>query len=107
MIAIPLPILFIHKIIVTIKIDLIHFEYDRKILWLPLFFIGITICHTYLLHNIAASWIVSIMCRRNIRQAIFFNLFYYCFTCFCNNSLVPEFLTEPVTKINILSLSCS
>lgn len=101
MIVIHIPVFFIHKIIVTVKVELIHSEYDRKIFWLPLFFMGITICHTYLLHHLAASWIISIMCRRNIRQAIFFHLFYDCFPCFCSNSLVPKFLTKSIAKIMI------
>lgn len=67
MIAIHVPILFIHKILVTIKVELIHFEYDRKILWLPLFFIGITIYHTYLLHNIAASVTIP-LCQNPLRS---------------------------------------
>lgn len=101
MIAIHIPILFIHKRIVTVKVQLIHSEYDRKILWLPLFFIEITICHAHLFHNAAASWIVSIMCRRNIGQSIFFNLFRDCFPRFRNNSPVPEFLAKSLTKIMI------
>ena len=56
------------------ELELIHPEYDRNILWLPLFLIGITVSHTYLLHNAAAPWIIPIMCRCNIRQSIFFNL---------------------------------
>lgn len=48
MIAIHIPILFIYKIVIVIKIELIHSEYDRKVLWLPLIFIGIAICHTNL-----------------------------------------------------------
>lgn len=101
MIAIHIPILFIHKIIVTVKVELIHSEYDWKILWLPLLFIGITICHACLLHNIAASWIVSVMRRGNIRQTVFFNLFYDRFRCFCNNSPVPKFFTKSITKIMV------
>ena len=48
MIAIHIPIRLIHKILITIKIELIHSEYYRKILWLPLFFIGIAIAHAEL-----------------------------------------------------------
>mgnify|MGYP006910460503 CR=1 FL=1 len=58
MIAIHIPIRLIHKILITIKIELIHSEYYRKILWLPLFFIGITIGHPYPSHNIPTSRVV-------------------------------------------------
>lgn len=85
MIVIHIPIRFIHKILIIIKIELIHSEYNRQIFWLPLFFIGITIYHPYPSHNIPTSRVVFIVRSRNIRQTIFFHLFYDCFPCFCNN----------------------
>ena len=48
MVAVPVPIFLIYEICVAIKIELIHSEYYRKILWLPLFFIGIAIAHAEL-----------------------------------------------------------
>lgn len=35
-----IPILFIYKICVAVKVELIHSEYDRKIFWLPLNFLS-------------------------------------------------------------------
>lgn len=61
-----IPIFFVNKICVTVKIKLIHSKYDREIFWLPLFFIGIAVFHAHLFHNIATSRIVFVMCCCNI-----------------------------------------
>lgn len=83
----------------TVKVELVHSEYHGKILGKPLFFIGITVLHPYLLHNGTASWIVSVMRRRNVRKAVLLNPAYHRFAGFRNNPPMPEFRAKPIAEI--------
>lgn len=93
------PIFLIHKILTAGKVELIHSEYDRLILWPPLFLIGIAICHAHFLHHTAASWIVPVVCGRNIGKAILLYLFYDCFSRFRSDSPMPEFSAKSIPKV--------
>ncbi|CCY21662.1 unknown [Firmicutes bacterium CAG:24] len=48
MVAVPVPVFFINKIVISIQIELIHPKYHRNVFRLPLFFIGIAIAHAEL-----------------------------------------------------------
>lgn len=48
MIAVPVPVFFINKIVISIQIELIHPKYHRNVFRLTLFFIGIAIAHAEL-----------------------------------------------------------
>ena len=66
---IKVPILLIHPVIFPIQVQLIHSEGHQKILWLPLFLIGILILHPQLPHDPAASRIMHIVGGRDIGDA--------------------------------------
>ena len=94
-----IPIFFINSTLIPIKIKLVSPKCYQKVFWQPLFFIRILVFHSYLLHYAAASGVVPVMRCRNIRQTIFFHLFYHRYPCFCNNSLMPKFLAKSISEI--------
>ena len=72
------PVSLINPAFITVKIELIHPEYDLNIFRLPLFLIRISVFHSEALHHAAAPRIIYIMSRCNIRNSVSQQLFDNC-----------------------------
>lgn len=94
-----IPIFLIDSAVVSVKIQLVQPEGDRKIFGLPLFFIRVLVFHSQPLHYAAASGIIYIMCGCDVWNTILFQLRYKGPACFSSNSLMPEFFAESISEI--------
>lgn len=56
----------VNAVVVFVKVQLIHAEYDRNILGLPLFLVGVLVVHARPLHNAAAFGIFDIVCGGDV-----------------------------------------
>ena len=99
MIFVRIPIFLIYEIFIAIEIQLVHSKKYRKIFGLPLFLIGITVFHATGLHYHSTSGIISVMCCRDVRQAIPFHLLDDRFASFRYDSFMPEFFAQSIPEI--------
>lgn len=62
------PIFFINPAFVIVEIQLVRAKYNRKVLWLPLFFMRILVPRLHIPHDAAATGSVPVMrCGENMR----------------------------------------
>lgn len=102
MIVMRVPIFSIHKIIVAVKIKLIHPEENGEVLRLPLLLVSVAVFHAAGFHNIAAPRIVSVMCCGDIRKPVFFHLLDNSLRRLGCNAFMPKFFAYGVSEIVML-----
>ena len=88
-----------------VEIKLIHPESDGNVFRHPLFGVTVAVFHSEFFHDLAAAWIVDIMCSCDVGISGIPDAFHCRFRRFRNNSLMPESGMQPVSEIMTVAVA--
>ena len=100
-----IPISFVDSPLIMVEIKLIHPESDGNVFRHTLFDVTVAVFHSEFFHDLAAAWIVDIMCRCDVGISGIPDAFHCRFRRFRNNSLMPESGMQPVSEIMTVAVA--